>query len=108
MIFIFMLLKNLKEIIDLQMDVAGSRLALFALFSYLENEEIIFEDKKLSVECFKVNHRIECWGFIFQGKEKSEKNRYKQVRNIKFHNHFMKIYIDGEDYVTEQKRGDKK
>jgi ribonuclease Z len=58
--------EKLKSIIAIQMDVAGSGLPFQLHFHPLEKEEILFEDKKFSAECFKVNHRIECWGFIFR------------------------------------------
>ena len=38
-------------------------------FHALENEEIIIEEEHFTVECFKTQHRIECWGFLFREKK---------------------------------------
>ena len=51
---------TLKEIINLQLNVCNANLPYSLVFHNIENEGIIFEDKKIITESFKVNHRIEC------------------------------------------------
>jgi ribonuclease Z len=94
--------EKLKSIIDIQMDVAGSGLPFQLYFHPLEKEEILFEDKKFSVECFKVNHRIECWGFIFREKKNLRKINLEQVKKYKVPKSFYDNLHRGEDYVNEK------
>src|SRR5476649_2741899 len=55
---------ELKAIIDLQLQVASTKLPFELLFHPLEKEGLIVDEKKFSVECFSTSHRIPCWGFI--------------------------------------------
>ena len=63
----------LKEIIELQLNVSDVKLPYPLHFHPIETEEIIYEDKTIIVESFKVNHRIECWGFLFREKKNLRK-----------------------------------
>lgn len=63
----------LKEILDLQFKAADARLPFNLEFHALHKEGVIADDPKFSVECFKVAHRIECWGFLFREKKKPRK-----------------------------------
>ena len=62
----------------------------------------MFEDKKLSVECFKVNHRIECWGFLFREKKNIRKIIARQVKKYKVPKSFYENLHQGEDFVNEK------
>jgi ribonuclease Z len=94
--------EKLKSIIEIQMDVSGSGLPFQLYFHPLEKEEILFEDKKFSVECFKVNHRIECWGFLFREKKNLRKIILEQLKKYNVPNPFYEILLRGEDYVNEK------
>ena len=94
--------KKLKEIIRLQLDVAYSQLPYSLHFHSLEEEGIIMEDKKVSVECFKVNHRIECWGFIFKEKKNPRKLIIKEVKKYRVPSSFYENLHQGEDYITDK------
>ncbi len=50
----------LKIIIDLQLKLADSRLSYDLIFHPLHNECVIKDGSKVIVECFRVQHRIEC------------------------------------------------
>ena len=80
--------KNLQAIINIQIEAAGGRLSYALYFHELENEGIIFSDKKITVQCFKVNHRIECWGFKFQEKKNRRRIDIKQAKKNKIPNSF--------------------
>ena len=94
--------EKLQYIIQLQMDAAGANLPYQLYFPHLEKEEIIFEDKKLSVECFKVKHRIECWGFIFREKKNPRKINVSAVKKYKVPKSFFENLHLGEDYVNSK------
>lgn len=92
--------EKLQSIIRLQMEVSGADFPYQLCFYNLEREEIIFEDTKLSVECFKVNHRIECWGFLFKEKKNLRKLNIEQVKKYKVPKTFFENLHRGEDYVN--------
>lgn len=92
--------EKLQAVIRLQMEVSGADFPYRLYFSNLEKEEIIFEDKKLSVECFKVNHRIECWGFIFREKKNLRKIDIGKVNEYHVPKTFFENLHDGEDYIN--------
>jgi ribonuclease Z len=56
----------LKEIFDLQLQVADTKLPYPLHFHPLEEEGVLVRDSKFEVSCFRVYHRIICWGFIFR------------------------------------------
>ncbi|MEO8721352.1 MAG: ribonuclease Z [Ginsengibacter sp.] len=95
--------EKLKSIIELQLEVTGSELPFQLYFHPIEKEEILFEDKKFSVECFRVNHRIECWGFIFREKKNPRKLNIELVRKYMVPKSFYENLHQGEDYVNEKK-----
>ena len=92
--------KPLKKIIDLQLKVANANLPYLMHFHDLKNEGIIFEDKKISVECFKVHHRIECWGFLFREKKNLRKIDIKKVRKYNIPSSFFESLHEGKDFIS--------
>ena len=92
--------KPLKEIIDLQLNVCNANLPYTLEFHNLENEEIIFEDKKIVVESFKVNHRIECWGFLFREKKNIRKIDPKKINKYNIPTSFYESLHEGKDFIT--------
>lgn len=93
--------EKLKPIIEMQMDVAGSALPFQLYFHSLKKEEILLEDKKFSVECFQVNHRIECWGFLFREKKNLRKINVEQIKIYEVPKSFYENLHRGEDYLDE-------
>lgn len=63
----------LMEIIALQLTVADSYLHFPLHFHPLKEEGVIMESESMQVKAFKVNHRIECWGFVFAEKRNRRK-----------------------------------
>lgn len=92
--------KKLEAIVQMQLNVAAAQLPYSCYFHELETEEIIFEDKKVTVECFKVNHRIECWGFIIREKKNLRKIHLQQVRKHRVPSSFFENLHQGEDYIN--------
>jgi ribonuclease Z len=92
--------KPLKEIIDLQLNVANVHLPYSIYFYELNNEEIIYEDKKISVECFRVNHRIECWGFLFKEKKNLRKIDPQKIKRYQIPPSFYEQQHQGKDFLS--------
>lgn len=72
---------SLKKIIDLILEAAGTRLPYTLHFHPLIEEGALINDPRFSVECFKVIHRIECWGFIFRERRKPRKINKETIGN---------------------------
>jgi ribonuclease Z len=90
----------LKEIINLQLNICNANLSYSLVFHNIENEQIIFEDKKIVVESFKVNHRIECWGFLFREKKNVRKIDPKKIKKYNIPTSFYESLHEGKDYIT--------
>lgn len=94
----------LKEIIDLQLQVADTHLCYSLHFHPLKDESLIWEDKKITVHCFKVQHRIECWGFLFREKKNPRKLEIEKAKQFGIPTSFYERLQQGEDYVNENKQ----
>jgi ribonuclease Z len=93
----------LSEIIHLQLQAAQANLPYNLFFHTLEQEGIIFEDKKISVACFPVSHRIECWGFLFREKKNLRKIDIKKVRKYNVPPALYESLHEGKDFITPSK-----
>ena len=94
----------LKEIINLQLNVCNANLSYSLVFHNIENEQIIFEDKKIVVESFKVNHRVECWGFLFREKKNVRKIDPKKIKKYNIPTSFYESLHEGKDYITNDNK----
>jgi ribonuclease Z len=56
----------LIDIFNLQLKVADTQLPFNLVFHPLEEEGVLVKDTRYEISCFRVFHRIECWGFIFR------------------------------------------
>jgi ribonuclease Z len=92
----------LKEIIDLQLKVADTALPYKLHFHPLKDDGTIIKDDKFTVRCFKVQHRIPCWGFVFeQVKAPRRVHAQKAIENGIPTSFFDKLKM-GEDYINKQ------
>ncbi|MFT3678950.1 MAG: ribonuclease Z [Ferruginibacter sp.] len=91
----------LGEIITMQFKLAEVCLSYNLHFHPIREEGLIFENEKLTVHAFPLQHRIECWGFLFKEKKNPRKI---DVDKVKVHN-IPPAYFDllhkGEDYIAE-------
>jgi ribonuclease Z len=94
--------KELEEIINRQFEVAAAKLSYNLIFHPITEEGIIAEDKTITVSCFKVRHRIECWGFLFKEKEKLRGIDIERVRSYEIPQSFYSQLQQGKDYVTKK------
>jgi ribonuclease Z len=60
----------LQQILQLQLDVADTRLPFTLHFHALGDDELLVNYEKFSVQSFRVFHRIDCWGFVIREKRK--------------------------------------
>jgi ribonuclease Z len=92
----------LKEIIELQLNAANTTLSYKVHFHPLNEVGIIANSNKISVECFKVRHRIECWGFLFREIKKPRRIDVEKVRSYEVPASYFEQLQKGEDYITKK------
>jgi ribonuclease Z len=90
----------LKEILDVQFRAADTKLPFPLHFHPLCKSGVLFNEKKLIISCFKVIHRIDCWGFLFKEKEKLRKVDPEKVKEYNVPSVFFPKLKEGEDYIA--------
>lgn len=90
----------LEEIIKLMFNVAGTQFPFPIHFHTLKEEGILIDAEKFSVECFKVYHRIECWGFLIREKKKPRRINKETITNYSIPPVFYERLQEGMDYVS--------
>lgn len=90
----------LKGIIEMQLQASDTVLPYPLHFVAVEKEGILLDEKKLTVTCFPVSHRIACWGFLFKEKEKPLKLDSKRLHQYAIPSSFYHRLKMGEDYIT--------
>lgn len=58
----------LKEIIELQLNVASTRLPFELQIHTIDTPGLLVDNEEIKISCFPTDHRIECFGFLFQEK----------------------------------------
>lgn len=94
---------ELKELLDFQFKVAGIKLQFELAFIELTatDLEIIFEDRIIKVAAFPVQHRINCWGFRFDEKEKERNIDPSKIEQHQLSLEEILKAKQGEDIVRE-------
>lgn len=92
----------LQQIIQLQLDAADIVLPYKLYFHALENEGEIANDKRISVECFRTTHRIDCWGFIFRERKKPRSIDPEKVKAFEIPASYYDALQRGLDYSTKK------
>ncbi|MBS1932825.1 MAG: ribonuclease Z [Bacteroidetes bacterium] len=92
----------LKEMISLQLKVADTNLPFPLHFHPLQEEGVIVVDQKFEVSCFRVYHRIECWGYKFRQIKAPRKINPERAREHEVPSSFFERLKWGEDYITKQ------
>ena len=90
----------LEEIINLQFKVGDTHLTYPLHFHPLAEEGPILDEKKMKVYCFKVQHRIACWGFLFREKKNPRKINATHADASGIPNTFYEKLQQGHDYVA--------
>ena len=93
---------ELEQLITLQLNFAATHLSYPLHFHAFKNEGLIYDGKKMTVECFKVKHRIDCWGFLFREKKNPRKLNPGRAKIYEIPATFYDRLQQGEDYVTKK------
>lgn len=90
----------LQQIIEMQLNVADTKLPYPLYFHTLTRPEILVDDEKIRISCFPTTHRIECYGFLFEEKEGKRKLLIEKVRKMNIPVSFYSSLQAGLDYIT--------
>ncbi len=90
----------LKEWIDMQLKVADTTLP-FTLHFHPLQEGIIADEEKFRVICFKVSHRIPCWGFRFEQVRAPRRVNPQKAIEMGVPAAFFDRLKKGDDYTTQ-------
>lgn len=93
--------KGLDDLIAMQLNVADTSLPFKLHFHALEQDGLIVDTHKYSVECFAVKHRIACWGFIFREKKTPRKINKDEAVKYEIPTAFYEKLKLGFDYETK-------
>jgi ribonuclease Z len=92
----------LIEIFNMQLKVADTQLPYKIIFHPLQEEGILVSDNRFQISCFRVFHRIECWGFIFRQIRPPRRVNAEKARIAGIPASFFDRLKWGEDYETQQ------
>lgn len=95
--------RRLQEIIEFQLTVMNSKLGYPLVFHHLSREEeVVFEDKAVSVTAFPLKHRYDApvCGFLFREKERERTVRKDMAEAWHVPVAFMQYLKQGADFVA--------
>ncbi len=92
----------LEQIIQLHLDAATTTLPYKIYFHPIKGEGEIANDKNLTVSAFKVNHRIECYGFLFTEIKNQRKVNADKAKSFEIPEVYFSELQKGNDYVTKK------
>lgn len=88
----------LKEIIDIQLRVADTRLCYPLHINHITGPTTLLDTEKIRVKCFRTDHRIECYGFTFEQKKQPRKLLPEKLKEWEVPSSFYGRLQEGEDY----------
>ena len=92
----------LIEIFNMQLSVADTQLPYNIIFHPLQEEGVLVSDNRFQISCFRVFHRIECWGFIFRQIRPPRRVNPDKARIAGIPAAFFDRLKWGENYETQQ------
>ena len=91
----------LQQIIEMQLKVADTQLCYPLHFHAITEEAQLVDDDRINVKCFRTNHRIECYGFVFKEKKQPRKLNPEKAREHEIPFAFYERLTNGEDYTRK-------
>jgi ribonuclease Z len=92
----------LENIIQVHLDAANTILSYKMYFHTLGEEKEIMNDKKITVSAFRVQHRIECWGFLFKEKKNARTLNLTNAKAYEIPEAYYGELQKGKDYTTKK------
>jgi ribonuclease Z len=91
---------QLKQILNLQLEAAGTRLPYNLIFHPLEAEGELVKTDRFRVSCFPTRHRVPCFGFRFEQVKAPRKVNPEKARIHGVPSSFFDRLKLGEDYTN--------
>ena len=91
----------LEQILNLLLQNSDTKLPYKLHFHALETEGVLTDDEQFEVKCFKVFHRIDCWGFLFREKRNPRKIDIEAVTKFEISVDKYQSLKQGNDYISE-------
>lgn len=88
------------ELLKFQFSVSKTTITFPLHFTKVLDEEVLLETKSITVRSIALNHRISCFGFVFQEKEKPRRINGKMVKDIGVPHYEMENLRNGCDYIS--------
>lgn len=92
----------LKDIIELQLKVAYTQLSFALHLHTISGPSTLVDTDKITIKCFPVNHRVECYGFSFEEKKPPRKLLPEKAIEHEIPAIFYERLKSGEDYTTKE------
>ena len=95
--------KELKNIIESQLNYGGSRLAFDLNFHEINSDEsgVLYNDDKMSIEYFPLSHKVPTSGFLIKERSRERKLIGELVQADKIKIEYFKTLKQGEDAIDE-------
>jgi ribonuclease Z len=91
----------LEPIINAQLNAANTVLPYTLHFHALEEDGLIWNENKFTIECFSTKHRVACKGFIIREKKQPRKIDKATINKYEIPTAFYDKLKMGEDYETK-------
>jgi ribonuclease Z len=88
----------LKDIIELQLKVSDTKLPFALHLHTITEPATLLHTEKFEVNCFRTNHRIETYGFVFIEKKRLRKLNPDKAKEYEIPLSFYERLTDGQDY----------
>ena len=93
---------QLMDIFNMQLEVADTKLPYTLIFHPLTEEGVLVKENRFEISCFRVFHRIVCWGFIFRQVRPPRRVNPDKARLSGIPAAFFDRLKWGEDYETKE------
>jgi ribonuclease Z len=93
---------QLIDIFNMQLQVADTQLSYNLIFHPLQEEGLLVKENRFEISCFRVQHRIECWGFIFRQVRPPRRVNAEKARLAAVPAAFFDRLKWGENYETQE------
>lgn len=90
----------LQQIIEMQLQVAETHLPYPLHFHAITENAVLVDNDKIRIKCFKTNHRITCYGFLFEEKMSKRKLLVDKAQKYNIPITFYSSLQSGLDYIT--------
>lgn len=91
----------LKEILEIQLKVADTNICFPLHIHTISEGATLVDNEKITIKCFRTNHRIECYGFSFEQKKQPRKLILEKIRQYDIPTNFYERLKKGEDYIQK-------